>query len=98
MHDPPSPFSANYVKELELRKRQMEDQLHQVEVQIYKLETQYIEGVNPRGNALKGYDGLLSSSAASQGYDAQKKKGRVDPENRIFSKSSASFKSEAVEF
>lgn len=89
-------LTANYVKELELRKRQMEDQLHQVEVQIYKLETQYIEGVNPRGNALKGYDGLLTSSVASQGYD-QKKKGRVDAENRIFSRSSASFKNETVD-
>ena len=83
-------FSANYVKELELRKMQMEEQLKSVEVQIYKLETQYVEGVNPRGNALKGYEGLLTSSVASQGYD-QKKKGRVDPENRIFSLSSASF-------
>lgn len=41
-------FSASYVKELELRKIQMEEQLLSVEVQIYKLETQYVEGVNPR--------------------------------------------------
>ncbi|GAX79950.1 hypothetical protein CEUSTIGMA_g7389.t1 [Chlamydomonas eustigma] len=71
------------VKELEERRKQMQEQLLQVEVQIFKLETQYIEKANPRGNALKGYEGLLTSVSSSVNN-----KGTIRAEDRIFSNSS----------
>mmetsp|Transcript_10152 Transcript_10152/g.30626 ORF Transcript_10152/g.30626 Transcript_10152/m.30626 type:complete len:131 (-) Transcript_10152:297-689(-) len=70
------------LKELEERRRQMKEQLLQVEAQIYTLESQYLEKANPRGNALKGYEGLLTSVAGTV------KKGAPKAEDRIFSGSS----------
>ncbi|GLC42139.1 hypothetical protein PLESTB_000634900 [Pleodorina starrii] len=68
--------------ELEKKRKEFSDQLRKCEVQILRLETQYFETANPQGNALKGYEGLLSSTAVSS------KKAQFRPEDRIFSGSS----------
>ncbi|KAG2496710.1 hypothetical protein HYH03_005123 [Edaphochlamys debaryana] len=67
--------------ELEKKRKELTDQLLKCEIQIHRLETQYFETANPQGNALKGYDGLLSSTAGRSQFKA---------EDRIFSGSSVS--------
>mmetsp|Transcript_24653 Transcript_24653/g.53831 ORF Transcript_24653/g.53831 Transcript_24653/m.53831 type:complete len:128 (+) Transcript_24653:45-428(+) len=81
-HIEPENDKANAVKELEERRRQTLEQLRVVEKQIYNLESQYFETANPQGNALKGYEGLLSTVAVSA------KKSQFRAEDRIFSNSS----------
>lgn len=70
------------VKELEARRKEINEGLRKCEVQIFKLESQYFDTANPQGNALKGYDGLMSSTQVSA------KKAQFRPEDRIFSGSS----------
>lgn len=66
------------------RKQSLADQLGEIERQIYKLETKYLDNLNPIGNALKGYDGFLSNVGTSSN-----KKQQPKPEaNRLFSSSS----------
>eukprot|EP00798_Chlamydomonas_sp_ICE-L_P003756 gene3754-13815_t len=75
--------------ELEERKKQTLEQLRAVERQlcglglmIYNLESQYFENTNAQGNALRGYEGLISSMASNN------KKSQFKAEDRIFSTSS----------
>ncbi|KXZ53900.1 hypothetical protein GPECTOR_6g818 [Gonium pectorale] len=70
--------------ELEKKRKELSEQLRKCELQIHRLESQYFESANPQGNALKGYEGLLSSTAVNT------KKARFGPEDRIFSGSSVS--------
>mmetsp|Transcript_2168 Transcript_2168/g.3533 ORF Transcript_2168/g.3533 Transcript_2168/m.3533 type:complete len:128 (-) Transcript_2168:464-847(-) len=67
---------------LEERIRSTRKQLADVERQIYNLESQYFENANPQGNALRGYEGLLSSTSVSA------KKAQFKAEDRVFSGSS----------
>ncbi|KAL6757082.1 histone acetyltransferase subunit NuA4-domain-containing protein [Haematococcus lacustris] len=69
---------------LEERLRHTRKQLLDVEKQIYNLETQYLENANVQGNALRGYEGLLSSSTMNA------KKAQLKAEDRISSGSSVS--------
>ena len=61
---------------------------------IYDLETRYLATANPAGTALKGYDGLLSSSGGvggaggGGGGGAGRRPAAVKPEERVFSRSS----------
>lgn len=74
--EPPHPA------DLERRIQQTRKQLQETEKQIYHLETQYFDNANLQGNAIRGYDGLLSTAAISA------KKSAFKPEDRIFSLSS----------
>lgn len=63
--------------------------------QIYDLETRYLATANPAGTALKGYDGLLSSSGGvggagggGGGGGAGRRPAAVKAEERVFSRSS----------
>ncbi|GFR51820.1 hypothetical protein Agub_g14282 [Astrephomene gubernaculifera] len=73
------------IAELEKKRKELSDQLRKCEVQIHRLESQYFDTANPLGNALKGYDGLLSASAASSA-----KRLPFRGQDRIFSGSSTS--------
>ncbi|PNH07752.1 Chromatin modification-related protein MEAF6 [Tetrabaena socialis] len=70
--------------ELEKKRKELADQLQKCEVQIHRLESQYLDTANPQGNALRGYDALLSATAVSA------QKAHFRPEDRIFSGSSTS--------
>lgn len=70
------------IKELELKRKETFEALRKCEVQIFKLESQYFDTANPQGNAIKGYEGLMSATQVSA------KKAQFRPEDRIFSGSS----------
>ncbi|PNW80757.1 hypothetical protein CHLRE_07g328450v5 [Chlamydomonas reinhardtii] len=72
--------------ELQKKRKELADQLRKCETQIHQLETQYLEMANPQGNALRGYEGLLSSMSAAAA--AEKKGATFRGEDRIFSGSS----------
>eukprot|EP00877_Chromochloris_zofingiensis_P007791 jgi/Chrzof1/3265/Cz12g18120.t1 len=71
------------LKKLEEKGVQVVEQLRDVERQIYQLETKYLETCNPVGNALKGYEGLLT-----QPQPKKPAKNAVHAEDRLFSGSS----------
>lgn len=64
---------------------EVEKQLQSVELQIYNLETAYLEDTMASGNVVKGWDSYLSSR--KQAYSQFKYK-MVKPQDRIFSSSS----------
>jgi hypothetical protein len=65
-----------------------------VNFQIYDLETRYLATANPAGTALKGYDGLLSSTGGAGGAGGGgggaggRRPATVKAEERLFSRSS----------
>ena len=66
-----------------------------VNLQIYDLETRYLATANPAGTALKGYDGLLSSTGGAGGAGGGggggaggRRPATVKAEERLFSRSS----------
>lgn len=71
-------------QELIERKKQIERNLINLEVQIYNYETCYLEETNPWGNLLRGLDGYLGSRT-------ERRRGAVQEEERVFSRSSATF-------
>lgn len=60
--------------------------------QVYELETSYLQETTTFGNALKGFDGFLSSSKNTANL---KRSRKFQPEDRVFSLSSVT--SPAVE-
>lgn len=52
-------------------------------LQIFDLETRYIESSNPQGNALKGYEGLLAGAGSGNA-----KRAALGNDDRVFSGSS----------
>lgn len=71
-------------QELIERKKQIERNLINLEVQIYNYETCYLEETNPWGNLLRGLDGYLGSRS-------ERRRGPVQEDERVFSRSSATF-------
>lgn len=65
------------------RRQKLAEELQTVEKQIYDLETRYLENSHPLGNALRGYEGLLTQSQAST------RRTLVRHEDRLFSNSSS---------
>ena len=66
-----------------------------INLQIYDLETRYLATANPAGTALKGYDGLLSSTGGAGGAGGGggggaggRRPATVKAEERLFSRSS----------
>ncbi|XP_057957543.1 uncharacterized protein LOC131150686 isoform X2 [Malania oleifera] len=82
------------------KRERLQEELDSVEKQVYELETSYLQDSSRFGNALKGSEGIFSSSK----YTTNLKRSRkFHPEDRLFSLSSvtspASFSSnEAVLF
>jgi len=86
----PSAFLAQPRQELEdllNRKALVDDQIANIERQIYYLEGSYLEETATQGNVLRGFDGYLTARAA--GVD--KKKGRFKETERLFSLSSSTY-------
>lgn len=61
------------------------NELEQIERQLFNLETSYLETPSPVGNLLTGWGKVNDTSNAG----TKKKKKRVNNDERLFSKSSA---------
>jgi len=73
------------VESLLKRKAELEAELLKTEVQIYNLETKYLEETSATGNVIKGWDSFLTTRKQGQ---VQLKYKIVKPQDRIFSNSS----------
>ena len=71
---------------LQQRKERLDEELKQVEKQVYDLETTYLNDSSQYGNVLKGFEGFLSQTKNT----SQKKARNFKPEDRLFSLSSSS--------
>ena len=87
----PSAFLAQPRQELEdllNRKALVDEQIANIERQIYYLEGSYLEETATQGNVIKGFEGYLTTRA---GAGLDKKKGRVKESERFFSMSSSTY-------
>lgn len=66
------------------RKREIDKQLVQLEVQIYNYEGSYLEDTQSHGNIIRGLDGYVSNRS-------ERKRGPIKESDRIFSRSSATY-------
>ncbi|KAI0497138.1 hypothetical protein KFK09_023466 [Dendrobium nobile] len=74
------------------KRDKLHEELRSIEKQVYDLETSYLQESNQCGNVLKGFEGFLSASKSTINL---KRSRKFQPEDRIFSLSSAT--SPAVE-
>ncbi|KAK6138876.1 hypothetical protein DH2020_027377 [Rehmannia glutinosa] len=68
------------------KREKLQNELRSVEKQVYELETSYLQETNTFGNAMKGFDGFLSSSKNTTNI---KRSRKFQLEDRVFSLSSA---------
>ncbi|KAH7278778.1 hypothetical protein KP509_38G055800 [Ceratopteris richardii] len=74
------------------KREKLQEELRQVEKQVYDLETSYLQDSSQVGNVLKGFEGFLASA---KGASSLKRPKKFQPEDRLFSLSSVT--SPAVE-
>ncbi|PSR92871.1 Chromatin modification-related protein [Actinidia chinensis var. chinensis] len=67
------------------KRQKLQQELHNIEKQVYELETSYLQESTNFGNAFKGFDGFLSASRNTANL---KRSRRFLPDDRIFSLSS----------
>ena len=53
------PTAGAMLEALAQRKARLEDELREVEKQVYNLETSYLNDSSTHGNVLKGFEGFL---------------------------------------
>ena len=70
---------------LQQRKERLDEELKQVEKQVYDLETTYLNESSQYGNVLKGFEGFPSQTKNT----SQKKARNFKPEDRRFRSSSS---------
>ncbi|KAI9669750.1 MAG: hypothetical protein M1831_007446 [Alyxoria varia] len=77
------------------RKRELDTSMAAVESTIAKLESNYLEETSAAGNIIKGFDNYIkasgSASTSSGPGTATRRKGGVNDQDRIFSRSSVSW-------
>merc|ERR1711881_209872 len=83
------------------KKRQLDASIMNLEDNIYRLETQYLEETTA-GNIIKGFDNYIkgstgASTVGSGTGTSTRRKGGITEADRIFSKSSASFQRDSPE-
>ncbi|KAJ3341516.1 Chromatin modification- protein meaf6 [Gonapodya sp. JEL0774] len=76
-----------HLQELMQRKRQTERSLANLENQIYKFETSYLEDTGAIGNIVKGFEGYVNMSRGA----SSRQKQRVAETDRVFSRSSTTY-------
>ena len=69
---------------IQQRKERLDEELKQVEKQVYDLETTYLNDSSQHGNVIKGFEGFLSQTKSTN----LKKSRNFKPEDRLFSMSS----------
>ncbi|KAK9287730.1 hypothetical protein L1049_016170 [Liquidambar formosana] len=67
------------------KREKLQEELRNIEKQVYELETSYLQDSGHFGNALKGFDGFLSSSKSTTNL---KRSRKFQLEDRLFSLSS----------
>ncbi|OIT38237.1 PREDICTED: chromatin modification-related protein eaf6-like [Nicotiana attenuata] len=67
------------------KREKLQDELRNVEKQVYELETSYLQETGTFGNALKGFEGFLSTSNKNSNL---KRSRKFQLEDRLFSLSS----------
>uniref|UniRef100_A0A5B6ZB04 Putative Histone H4 acetyltransferase, NuA4 complex, Eaf6 n=1 Tax=Davidia involucrata TaxID=16924 RepID=A0A5B6ZB04_DAVIN len=67
------------------KREKLQEELRNIEKQVYELETSYLQETSYFGNALKGFEGFLSSSKSTANL---KRTRKFQPEDRLFSLSS----------
>ncbi|CAH8276714.1 unnamed protein product [Arabidopsis lyrata] len=67
------------------KREKLRQELRSIEKQVYELETSYLQESSHIGNALKGFEGFLSSSKSTA---SAKRLRKFQPEDRVFSLSS----------
>ena len=80
-------LSQMSIKDLHQMKREIEENLRQIEQQIYNLEGNYLEETGNFGNVVKGFEGYLSTRARAS---HSTRKTKFKDSDRIFSNSSYS--------
>jgi hypothetical protein len=76
------------------RKALVDEQIANIERQIYYLEGSYLEDTALQGNVIKGFEGYLTNRIG--GMD--KKKGRFKETDRLFSMSSSTYQKVTSKF
>ena len=79
------------LEDLMQRKALVEDQIAQVEAQIYEVEGAYLEETAQTGNVIKGFDGYIMGTAGSRPSGSANRKARFKESDRLFSRSSATY-------
>uniref|UniRef100_A0A803KSX7 Chromatin modification-related protein MEAF6 n=1 Tax=Chenopodium quinoa TaxID=63459 RepID=A0A803KSX7_CHEQI len=67
------------------KREKLQDELRNIEKQVFELETTYLQDSNHFGHVLKGFEGFLGSSKSATNL---KRPRKFQPEDRIFSLSS----------
>ncbi|KAA8548806.1 hypothetical protein F0562_000490 [Nyssa sinensis] len=67
------------------KREKLQQELRNIEKQVYELETSYLQETSYFGNALKGFEGFLSSSKSTANL---KRTRKFQLEDRLFSLSS----------
>ncbi|KAF8392201.1 hypothetical protein HHK36_022543 [Tetracentron sinense] len=67
------------------KREKLQEELRNIEKQVYELETSYLQDSSQCGNVLKGYEGFLSSTKSTTNL---KRSRKFQPEDRLFSLSS----------
>ncbi|KAH1128903.1 hypothetical protein J1N35_000281 [Gossypium stocksii] len=68
------------------RRAKLQEELGNIERQVYDMETSYLQDPGQCGNVLKGFEGFLSSS--NKNTALSKRSRKFQPEDRLFSLSS----------
>ncbi|XP_031252915.1 chromatin modification-related protein MEAF6 isoform X1 [Pistacia vera] len=76
---------ASVLAALMSKRERFQEELRNIEKQVYDLETRYLQDSGQYGTALKGFEGFLSSSKNTTNL---KRSRKLQPEDRIFSLSS----------
>ncbi|KAM7258022.1 hypothetical protein ACFE04_013763 [Oxalis oulophora] len=67
------------------KRAKLQEELRNIEKQVYDMETSYLQDPSQCGNVLKGFEGFLSSSKNTALW---KRSRKFQPEDRLFSLSS----------
>ncbi|XP_016749968.2 chromatin modification-related protein MEAF6 isoform X3 [Gossypium hirsutum] len=76
------------------RRAKLQEELGNIERQVYDMETSYLQDPGQCGNVLKGFEGFLSSSNKNTALHllklicSSKRSRKFQPEDRLFSLSS----------
>ncbi|XP_017975911.1 PREDICTED: chromatin modification-related protein MEAF6 isoform X2 [Theobroma cacao] len=76
---------AAMLASLMTKRDKLQDDLRNIEKQVYELETNYLQDSSHFGHVLKGFEGFLSSSKNTANLKRYRK---FQPEDRLFSLSS----------
>ncbi|EME79535.1 uncharacterized protein MYCFIDRAFT_122683 [Pseudocercospora fijiensis CIRAD86] len=73
------------------KKRRLDEQLAQLEENIFKQESAYLEDTANSGNIVRGFDGWVKGVQLGRSAADDRRRGRVRDEDRVFSRSSVAW-------